>query len=391
MKKKLKLLCLIMVAISYPSIFKAQIISTIAGTGVAGNSGDGGLAINAQFRAPAGIAMDQNGDIFVVERNNHQIRKIDISTGIITTIAGIGTPGNSGNGGLAINAQLIEPSNVSFDPQGNLYISGGADHGVRRIDMTTGIITSVAGIGIDGFSGDGGLATSAAFNRPTGVAWDSSGDLYIADSGNNRIRKVDAQTGIVSTFAGTGVSGDTGDGGAAIAAQFSYPSGLKMDKNGNLHICTHYRIRKIDLGTGIISTVVGTGIDGFSGDGGLAINAKINTARQVNFDIEGNIYIATDGHRVRKIDIVTGIISTIAGTGVFGFSGDGTTGSFEFVFSPISGDISDFLGNPTLSIIASGVNTFSELAGFSNGANGWDPLASNDTAIFTQSFSAHTF
>ncbi len=276
-------------------------ISTVAGTGAAGFSGDGGAAISAQLNNPDSVAVDASGNLFIADWRNHRIRKVD-TNGRISTIAGTGAAGFSGDGGAAISAQLSYPHGVAVDASGNLFIADSNNYRIRKID-TNGRISTIAGTGEIGFSGDGGAAISAQFDYPHSVAVDASGNLFIVDWGNHRIRKVDTN-GNISTVAGTGAAGFSGDGGAATSAQLNYPTGVAVDGAGNVYIADrdNHRIRKVDA-SGDISTVAGTGAAGFSGDGGAAISAQINEPRGVDVDAAGNIYIADwNNHRIRKVE-----------------------------------------------------------------------------------------
>ena len=301
-------------------------ISTIAGTGEPGYSGDGGPATQALLRDPVGVAVDGNGHLYIADADNRRIRRVDAFTGTISTIAGTGERGYSGDGGLATQAQLRYPQGVAVDGAGNLYIADSDNNRIRKVSAATGTISTIVGTGGGGYSGDGGLATQAELRNPSAVTVDGAGNLYIADEGDHRIRKVDAATGIISTIAGTGEWGYRGDGGLAIEAQLSEPHGVAVDAVGNVYITSYWnhRVRKVDAGTGTISTIVGTGGWGYSGDGGLATQAELRYPSAVTVDGAGNLYIADEGnHRVRKIEAVTGTISTIAGTGEWGYSGDG--------------------------------------------------------------------
>ena len=289
-------------------------ITTIAGTGERGFSGDGGPATQSRLYYPRGVAVDGDGNVYITDDYNHRIRKVD-STGTITTIAGTGRTGNDaggfgGDGGAAVRARLNSPSGVAVDGDGNVYIADQYNSRIRKVD-STGVITTIAGTGERGFSGDGGPATQSRLYFPTGVAVDSVGNLYIVEGQNNRIRKVDS-SGVITTIAGTGERGSSGDGGPAVLARLWIPTGVALDGVGNLYIADrgNYRIRKVDS-SGVITTI-----------GGRAARTLLGNPRAVAVDGDGNLYIA-DGDRIRKVDSSGVIATTIAGTGEQGFSGDG--------------------------------------------------------------------
>jgi sugar lactone lactonase YvrE len=295
------------------------IITTAAGT-TAGFSGDNGAATAAQLNQPSGVAVDSAGNIYIADQLNHRLRKIIAASGIITTVAGT-TGGFSGDNGPATTAKLSNPSGVALDTAGNLYLAEYGNHRIRKIITPTGIITTVAG-STAGFSGDNGVATAAKLNQPSGVAVDAAGNIYIADSNNNRIRKVITPTGVITTVAGS-TAGFSGDNGLATSAQFNKPVRVILDGAGNLYIAdqNNHRIRKVIIATGIITTVVGT-TQGFSGDNGVATAAKLSLPSGLAFDSAGDLYIADTGNsRIRKVMMATGIITTVAGT-TLGFSGD---------------------------------------------------------------------
>ncbi len=301
-------------------------LTSLAGMGHPGYSGDGGPATAGQIFSPVGIRADRSGNVFITDKDNYRIRKRSPS-GIISTYAGDGSSSAHGDGGQATAAGITLLSGIALDRKGNLYICQGAGS-IRKVD-TSGIITTYAGRG-SGFSGDGGPAT-AAYMAPNGLAVDKYGNLYINDQNNYRIRKVDT-TGIINTIAGTGTNGYSGDGGQATAANIQTKQ-IDVDTNGNIYLCEGARIRKISP-SGIINTVAGNGILGFSGDGGSALTAKINAATGVAVDDAGNIYIADfENNRVRKVD-VGGTISTIAGNGSYAFTGDGGPASVAGFYHP---------------------------------------------------------
>ncbi|HEX5000694.1 MAG TPA: hypothetical protein VFY29_20895 [Terriglobia bacterium] len=318
-------------------------ITTIAGAGGSADSGDGGPAVLANLSA-SGVAVDDNGNVFVADAGNSRIRRIGLD-GIIETVAGEHSGGNgAGDGGPATVAQLENAGRVAVDRVGNFYISG-SDLGRVRIVTRAGIITSVAGTGFtNAFDGDGGAAPASALNFPRGIVLDPAGNLYIADSSNRRIRKVDT-SGIISTIAGTGTAGFSGDGGPAVNAMLTFPSDIALDASGNLFVAdsSDNRVRKIDS-DGTITTVAGTGTSGFSGDGGPATSAKLSSPYGVAVDASGTLFIADFGNqRVRKVS-PGGVISTVAGTGTAGFSGDGGPAVNALLRGPTAVAV-DSLGN----------------------------------------------
>ncbi|WP_158941297.1 Ig-like domain repeat protein [Granulicella sp. S190] len=280
-------------------------------------------ALTIPIILPSAIVFDSVGNLYFAETGNHVIRKVD-AAGNVTTIAGTGVQGLSGDGGSATIATLDSPQGLALDGANNLYISDTHNHRIRKLDFATGIITTIAGSG-SGFSGDGASAVSAQLVLPTALAIDSSGNLYLADSGNQRIRRIDAVTGIITTIAGTGIQGFSGDDGFAISATIDSPNGIALDNNGNLYLAdTHnHRIRKITESTGIITTISGTGSLGFSGDTTSATAATLALPHGLNIDATGNLYFAdTANQRIRRIDAVTGVITTIVGDGIQAFAGD---------------------------------------------------------------------
>lgn len=301
------------------------IINTIAGTGSAGYSGDGGAATSAKINNPRGAAIDGSGNVYIVDYSNSRIRKITASTALVSTVVGNGTAGYAGDGGQATSAEVNQPTWATLDSAGNLYIADNSNNRIRKM-TPSGAISTIAGNGTAGFQGDGGAATSAELNGPSGVAVDAAGNVYIADSLNNRVREVSASTGNISTIAGTGTAGYSGDGAAATSAKLNSPSRIATDSSANIYIAdtNNNRVRKVTASTGVITTVAGNGTAGYSGDGAAATSAMINGPRGIAVDNAGNIYIAdANNNRIREVAASTGFISTFAGNGTAGFSGDG--------------------------------------------------------------------
>jgi trimeric autotransporter adhesin len=288
------------------------VITTIAGNGTAGFSGDNGPATSAQLNFPEGVAVDSADNLYIADANNNRIRRV--SKGLITTVAGGGTSG-LGDGRPATSAQFRAPKGVAVDSAGNLYIADTGNAHIRK--ASNGVITTMAGNDWLSFSGDNGPAARAQLYLPYSAAVDSAGNLYIADTNNRRIRKV--SNGVITTMAGGGTQ--LGDNGPAAAAQLFSPFGIAVDSAGNLYIAdySNNRIRKVS--NSVITTVAGNGTPGFSGDNGPATRAELNEPASVTVDGAGNLYIADrTNQRIRKVS--NGVITTVAGNGTAGFSGD---------------------------------------------------------------------
>jgi sugar lactone lactonase YvrE len=322
-------------------VFVPGIINTVAGDYNWIYDGDGAAATSSGIFLPFGIAVNARGDLFIADSNNNRIRKVDAQTRLISTVAGNGTSGSSGDGGLAVNASINTPTSVALDPAGNIYIADSGNAVIRRVDAFTGIISTFAGtLGKAGYAGDHGPATGAMFKSPNGISFDPSGNLYVADTGNNAIRMI-TPAGIISTVAGNGTAGMAGDGGLATQAQLYAPwsatpipssvpgvyAGFYIADQGN------HRIRAVDA-AGNISTFAGS-TAGYGGDGGPATQAQLYEPASVLVDVAGNIYIADSGNNVvRRISATTGVISTYAGNGSEAFAGDGGPASQAGLYGP---------------------------------------------------------
>jgi hypothetical protein len=318
MKNLSHVACFILIPLFFSFSAQAQIISTIAGKGTPGFAGDGGAATAAEINAPNGVFADKKGNLYFADYLNQRIRRVD-TLGNITTVAGNGVPGFSGDGGPATTASLNHASGLAVNKSGEVVFCDANNNRVRAING--GIITTIAGNGAPVSGGDGGLATAATFNRPSGVYFDTSGNLFIAEQ--CRVRVIKASTGMITTCAGT-IPGFGGDGGPATNAQFNDINFITVDEQNNLYISdnSNQRIRKVNS-LGIVSTIAGIGYVGFSGDGGPATNAELSYPSGAIADVAGNVYISDAlNYRIRKIDKF-GIINTYAGTGAALYGGDG--------------------------------------------------------------------
>jgi sugar lactone lactonase YvrE len=292
------------------------IITTVAGTGSGGYSGDDGPATQAQLSSPRGVAVDGIGNLYIADSANHRIRKVDTS-GIITTIAGTGIPGFNPQDSIATTAQLSLPYGVAPDGLGNVYIADTSNAAIRMVDPA-GVIHTIAGNGSYGYTGDNGPAALAQLADPYGLALDRDGNLLIADSLNNVIRRISAATGTITTVAGTS-AGFAGDGGPATSAKLNVPGGVAVDAAGDIYICDsgNSRVRRVDAG-GTITTIAGGSATGFAGDGGPAADSLLHSPRGIASDERGNVYIAdTSNQRIRRID-TSSTITTVAGNGTSG-------------------------------------------------------------------------
>ena len=300
-------------------------IETIAGTGKQGFSGDGGPATKAELDNPFGIVRGPDGDFYYCEYTGQRIRRIG-KDGTITTIAGTGQVGFTGDGGPALEATFNKPHELRFDTVGDLYIVDMVNHAVRKIDMKTGIITTIAGTGEPGYGGDGGPAVKAQFKQPHSIQFGPEGDLYICDIGNHVIRKIEMKTGTISTFAGTGKAGDTPDGSPIAGTPLKGPRSLDFDREGNLWLATREgnQVFKFELKAGKIHHIAGTGKGGFTGHGGPALEANLSGPKGISVDASGNVWLADcESHSIRMIDARSGRIELIAGTGKKGDGADG--------------------------------------------------------------------
>ena len=350
------------IVLASPMFCRAQVITTVAGVNNQGYAGDGGPAVSASLSNPEGLVLDSAGNLYFADKGNYAVRKVNTG-GTIKTVAGPGSlvfGAPLGDGGTATAANFAWTNSLfagmAIDAAGNLYISDAGHGRVRKIN-SAGIISTVAGNGVPGSGGDGGPATSASLFAPAGVAVDAEGNLYIADPPVGRVRKVDT-SGNISTVAGTGTVGYSGDGGLASSAQILPPIGLAVDAKGNLYIAESGagvpHVRKVDA-SGIITTFAGSGSSaGFAGDGGLAVDAQLNTLAGLAVDKAGNLYIADAGnYRVRKVD-TSGIITTVAGTGQIDLGGTGDGGAPTGAALQPSGLAFDAAGNLYVSDYSAG-------------------------------------
>lgn len=300
-------------------------IEDIAGVGQAGSQGDGGLATQAQLDNPFGVIRGPDGAIWFCEYSGQRVRRIG-TDGVIETVVGTGQKGYTGDNGPALQATLNLPHEIRFDSQGDLYIVDMQNHAVRKVDRETKTITTIAGNGTAGYSGDGGPAKDAQCKQPHSIQFGPNGDLYICDIGNHVIRRIDRESQTISTFAGTGLPGPTPDGSPLVGTPLKGPRSIEFDRNGDLWLATREgnQVFRIDMRSGKYIHVAGTGQSGFEGNGGPAKLAKLKGPKGIAIDEQANVWLAdTESHSVRMIDAKTGTIQLMAGTGL---EGDGPTG-----------------------------------------------------------------
>lgn len=327
------------------TVAQGGVIATAAGDGKLSFGPDSVQAVASSLNFPVGVATS-SGNFYIADTMNNRVRRVDGATGYISTAVGNGAAAFSGDNGPAPASALNAPAGVAFDAANNLYIADSGNNCVRLASAASGVITTIAGTTAASFSGDNGPATAAALNSPLALALDSSGNVYIADTANHRVRKITVASGLISTIAGDGTAGFSGDGGAATAASLKAPAGVAVDAAGNVFISDtkNHRVRRVDGGSGVISTVAGTGVADYSGDGGPASSAGLDTPRGLLVDSSG-IYIAdSNNDRVRRVDLASGAINTFAGDGVSAFAGDGGLATLASLAGPM-GVAEDAAGN----------------------------------------------
>lgn len=311
--------------LTYSQLSAAEVI-TVAGTGENKHFGDGGLAPKAGVGGPFGVVIGPDGALYICETTTHVVRRVDPKTNIITTVAGTGVNGYSGDDGPATKAKLNEPYEVRFDSAGNMFFVEMKNHIVRRVDTKTGIISTVAGTGKQGFSGDDGDASQATFHRPHSIVLGDAPYLYICDIGNHRIRRVNLESGTLSKFAGTGKKAKTPDGASISGTPLSGPRALDYDGKGSLYLALREgnAVFRMDLKASTLHHLAGTGKNGYRGDGGPAAKADLAGPKGIALAPNGDIYLAdTESHTIRVIRKKTGIIETVVGDGKVGDGPDG--------------------------------------------------------------------
>ncbi len=301
---------------------------TVAGTGAAENNGDAGTAQAINVSDPFGVEVGPDGALYVTEVGHHRVRRLDLETGELTTVAGCGRPGYAGDGGPATEAELNEPYEVRFDRASNMLFVEMQNHLVRRVDARTGVISTIAGTGRAGFDGDDGPATAAQFRQPHSIALDAEGAIYVADIGNHRIRRIDPATGVIDTIAGNGERTAPRDGQRALGNAMLGPRALAIDGETMwIALREGHSVWRLNLEDGVLHHVAGAGTAGFSGDGGPAVEAQFNGPKGVALDADGNVLVVdTENHVIRRIDAATGAITTIAGSGSATSAGEAALG-----------------------------------------------------------------
>jgi trimeric autotransporter adhesin len=340
--------------------FTPAIITTVAGNGTLGYTGDGGAATSAEFQQPFAVAVDFQGNLFISDFSKDVVRRVDATTHVVTTVTGNGTAGYAGDFGPAASGVLHSPSGLSFDAAGSLYIADSGNDAVRKIDPATGQISTFAGNGVAAYSGDGGLASSASLHTPEDVALNDENSLFISDSANNALRRIDATSFVITSAAGNGSAGSTGNGGLAVNALLSGPDAVAVNTAGDVYIADNANnvIRKISADGKNITAVAGTGVAGFSGDGGPATSAKVNSPQGLAVDSAGNLYIADSANNVfRKVSASTQNVTTLAGDKVgnaAGYTGDSGAATSALLHTPTHPAL-DAAGNIYFSDSANGV------------------------------------
>ncbi len=301
-------------------------VVTIAGNGTHPLTGDGGPALKAGIGGPFGVVIGLDGGLYICETENHAVRRVDLKTNVIRTIAGSGKEGFTGDGGPATKATCREPYEIRFDKLGNMYFVEMRNHIVRKVAHDTGVISTIAGTGKSGFSGDGGPATHAELNVPHSITLDAAGNVYIADIGNHRLRVVDAKTGVIRTLSGTGKKEQTPDGSPFANTPLNGPRTLDFDGQHTLYLALREgnAVFRLDLNKQTIHHLAGTGRSGYSGDGGPAKVAQLAGPKGIALGPKGDIYLCdTESHTIRVVRVATGIIETIVGDGKEGNGPDG--------------------------------------------------------------------
>ena len=339
MRSKYTFLLLLFAFAVYTSPSQAQIITTFAGdgegasTGTGSYTGDGGLANQAGLNSCTAVTFDGAGNVYIADRDNNVVRKVDFN-GVISTFAGTGTAGYNGDHFTANVAELNKPYAVAVDAAGNVYIADYGNHVVRMVS-TAGIITTIAGTGTAGYSGNGGAATAATLHNPQGIAVDQYANIYVSEAGNNVVRKITASSGMISTVAGNGTIGYSGNGGNATGAQLDGPAGIAVDAFGDIYVADYYNnvVRMVDT-NGIINNFAGTSAVGNTGDGGAAASATLHTPSGVSVFGHGNVYISDQGNNVVRVVDQSGIITRFAGSATNGYTGDGGQATAAQLSSP---------------------------------------------------------